>query len=644
MKTKKLINLMAIIGISSCLLVACNSGGGNSAANSNSSQNNNQNNIGRSQLTNSSLNELSPTGEVTTFLNPIISELGDLVGENASDVAGELSTDLAVNLLNSMGITIFNSPEDYQNIQIESQLNTIENQLTSINQTLNSFVKIYYQDTYDQSSQTFDAINSDIYGDYTNFAQDVYAGLPQQNLYAGIWESGIIPPVPPESAVVIPLAKSRIYNAYANFPQQLNTQITQLSDDSDNSYVDSNGNLMITENSDGSWTSTRTNSIAPGTGWFASNLANAFNSYTNQYPYYGESNFNTNENLLLTAAQWTQIVKTALFYNDTGLQQSYQIIDSLLRIKFLSGDPELASINLPSFMGDPAGYQNYQQAHDVLFKIFKYKQYIIYTEAQQAINNYLTGPNGNQLSNYTFPQGCDDLNHINYQQLTSPDNQYNWNGKIATTQCTNNNTGIKAYTAQDIGDMCNPGTLANIGGNLYCGNGYVANASLYDVVNSNMAMDYSSAFEQDAMDVREFSIPTAGFAQSGSNPLSNYQLSTDPDGTWHVHDGFYGANSMQLVDQYHVYNFGYGPNPNRSDDSVDMYIYIACIPHDLTCHAVNNSGDSSGPTGYSGISLLYSNGINTNQPAINEPNITINGYLSDEYSYNSYNMFYPNSW
>ena len=63
--------------------------------------------------------------------------------------------------------------------------------------------------------------------------------------------------------MIIPLAKQRIYNAYANFPNDFNTQITQLSDDSDNSYLGSNGNLLISENSDGSWNSTRVNNIAP---------------------------------------------------------------------------------------------------------------------------------------------------------------------------------------------------------------------------------------------------------------------------------------------------------------------------------------------------------------------------------------------
>ena len=649
MRTRKIINLLAMAGLSSVLLVACNSGGGN-PNNPNTNQNSNQSNVNTTQTLDSSFSTIS-AGGVLTFLNPIVSQLGDLAGADAGDVAGELSTDLAVNLLNSMGVTIFNSPQYYQNIQIESQLNAIETQLTSINQSLTTFVNIYYKDTYNNSSQTFDAINSDIYGTYTNFAQDVYAGYPltQQNLYAGQWESGVIPVIPPESAAIIPLAKSRIYNAYANFPTAFNTEITQLSDDSDNPYVDSNGNLMITENSDGSWTSTRTNSITPGTGWFAANLANAFNNYTAEHPYYGQNNFSSDENLFLNAAQWTQIVKTALFYNDMGLQQSYQIIDSLLRIKYLSGDPELASIDLPSFMGNPASYQNYQQAHQALFEIFKYKQYIIYTEAQQAINNYQTGPNGSQLSNFTFPQGCDDLNQISYEDLVNnPNNQYNWNGKIATTQCTNNNTGVKAYTAQDIGDMCNPGTLANIGGNLYCSS-YTGNTlyygqggELYNVVNSSMAIDYDAGLleDDDTIDIRGFNLSTP-VSDFGGGMYFNV---SNENGAWHVHDGWQQSNFLRLTDQYHVYDVGYGPNPNRSDDGVDMYVYISCVRYDLTCKAVNNSGDSSGPTGYSGISLLYSNGITTNQPAVNEPNVTLNGYLNDEYSYNSYNMFYPATW
>lgn len=645
MKTRKIINLLAIAGLSSSLLVACNSGGGN-PNNPNTSQNT-ANNSNAAPIADTST-MIATTGGVMTFLNPVVGELADLAGENAGEVAGELSTDLAVNLLNSMGITIFNSPADAQNMQIESQLNGIENQLTSIDQTLTTFVDDYYKNTAVQSTQTFYAINSYIYGDYTNFAQNVYAGYPQTDAtnYAGDWENGVIPAIPPESAVMIPLAKQRVYSAYANFPSELNTQITQLSDDSDNSYLGSNGNLLISENSDGSWNSTRVNNIAPGTGWFATNLTNAFNNYIAQHPYYGESNFSTNENLFLNAAQWTQIVKTALFYNDVGLQQSYQIIDSLLRIKYLSGDPELASIDLPSFMGAPSNYQNYQQAHQALFQIFKYKQYIIYTEAQQAINQYLTGPNGSQLSNYTFPSNCDNLNNISYAWLESnPSNSYNWNGKNVTTQCVNTNTGVKAYTAQDIGDMCNPGNLSNVGGNLYCGT-YTGNTyysgqggELYNVVNSDMAIDYDAGLleDDDTLDIRGFSLSTQGFGGQ-----SQYYSLSNQDGAYHVHDGWQASNFMRLTDQYHVYDVGYGPNPNRSDDGVDMYVYISCVRYDLTCHAVNNSGDSDGPTGFSGIALDYSNGITTSQPATNEPNITLNGGASDEYKYNSYHIYYYN--
>ena len=271
MKTRKIINLLAIAGLSSSLLVACNSGGGN-PNNPNTSQNT-ANNSNAAPIADTST-MISTTGGVMTFLNPVVGELADLAGEDAGEVAGELSTDLAVNLLNSMGITIFNSPADAQNMQIESQLNGIENQLTSIDQTLTTFVDDYYKNTAVQSTQTFYAINSYIYGDYTNFAQNVYAGYPQTNAtnYAGDWENGVIPAIPPESAVMIPLAKQRVYSAYANFPSELNTQITQLSDDSDNSYLGSNGNLLISENSDGSWNSTRVNNIAPGTGWFTTIL------------------------------------------------------------------------------------------------------------------------------------------------------------------------------------------------------------------------------------------------------------------------------------------------------------------------------------------------------------------------------------
>lgn len=642
MKTKKIINLLAIAGLSSSLLVACNSGGGNpNNPNTNSA---NANNSNAAPIADTSAT-ISTTGGVMTFLNPVVGELADLAGDDLGDVAGELSTDLAVNLLNSMGITVFNSPADAQYTQIESQLNGIENQLTSINQTLTTFVDDYYKNTAVQSAQTFYAINSYIYGNYTNFAQNVYAGYPQSS-YANQWESGVIPALLPESAAIIPLAKQRIYNAYASFPNDFNTQITQLSDDSDNSYLDGNGNLLISENSDGSWNSTRVNSVTPGTGWFATNLANAFNNYIAQHPYYGESNFNSNENLFLNAAQWTQIVKTALFYNDVGLQQSYQIIDSLLRIKYLSGDPKLASIDLPSFMGAPSNYQNYQQAHQALFQIFKYKQYIIYTEAQQAINQYLTGPNGSQLSNYTFPSNCDNLNGISYAWLESnPNNSYNWNGKVVTTQCVNNNTGVKAYTAQDIGDMCNPGNLSNVGGNLYCGT-YTGNTyyngqggELYNVVNSDMAIDYDAGLfeDDDTIDIRGFNLSTQYFGGQ-----SQYYSLSEENGAYHVHDGWQASNFMRLTDQYHVYDVGYGPNPNRSDDSVDMYVYISCVRYDLTCHAVNNSGDSDGPTGFSGIALDYSNGVTTSQPAVNEPNITLNGGASDEYKYNSYHIYYYN--
>lgn len=642
MKTKKIINLLAIAGLSSSLLVACNSGGGNpNNPNTNSA---NANNSNAAPIADTSTT-ISTTSGVMTFLNPVVGELADLAGDDLGDVAGELSTDLAVNLLNSMGITVFNSPADAQYTQIESQLNGIENQLTSINQTLTTFVDDYYKNTAVKSTQTFYAINGYIYGDYTNFAQNIYAGYPQSS-YVNQWESGVIPALPPESAVIIPLAKQRIYNAYANFPNDFNTQITQLSDDSDNSYLDGNGNLLISENSDGSWNSTRVNSVAPDTGWFAINLANAFNYYIAQYPYYGESNFNSNENLFLNAAQWTQIVKTALFYNDVGLQQSYQIIDSLLRIKYLSGDPELASIDLPSFMGAPSNYQNYQQAHQALFQIFKYKQYIIYTEAQQAINQYLTGPSGSQLSNYTFPSNCDNLNNISYAWLESnPSNNYNWNGKNVTTQCVNTNTGVKAYTAQDIGDMCSPGNLSNVGGNLYCGT-YTGNTyysgqggELYNVVNSDMAIDYDAGLfeDDDTIDIRGFNLNTQYFGGQ-----SQYYSLSQENGAYHVHDGWQASNFMRLTDQYHVYDVGYGPNPNRSDDGVDMYVYISCVRYDLTCHAVNNSGDSDGPTGFSGIALDYSNGITTSQPAINEPNITLNGGASDEYKYNSYHIYYYN--
>lgn len=642
MKTKKIINLLAVAGLSAGFLVACNSG----ASSSTSNQSGNNANTNTAPITDTSVTMAAAGGGVTTFLNPIIGELGDLAGDDLGDVAGELSTDLAVNLLNSMGITAFNSPADAQYSQIESQLNGIENQLTTINQNLTTFVDDYYKNTAVQSNQTFYAINSDIYGNYTNFAQNVYAGYPQTDTtnYAGDWENGTIPTIPPESAVVIPLAKQRIYANYASFPDSFNKQITQLSDDSNNSYVDNSGNLLISENSDGSWNSTRVNSIASGTGWFASNLANAFNNYTAQHPYYGQNNFSSNENLFLNAAQWTQIVKTALFYNDVGLQQSYQIIDSLLRIKYLSGDPQLASIDLPSFMGAPSSYQNYQQAHQALFQIFKYKQYIIYTEAQQAINQYLTGPNGSQLSNYTFPSNCDNLNGISYAWLESnPNNSYNWNGKVVTTQCVNNNTGVKAYTAQDIGDMCNSGNLSNVGGNLYCGtytgNSYYSDqgGELYNVVNSDMAIDYDAGIfeDDDAIDIRGFNLNTQYFGGQ-----SQYYNLSQQNGAYHVHDGWQASNFMRLTDQYHVYDVGYGPNPNRSDDSVDMYVYISCVRYDLTCHAVNNSGDSDGPSGFSGIALNYSNGIATDQPVANEPNITLNGGASDEYKYNSYHIYY----
>lgn len=315
-----------------------------------------------------------------------------------------------------------------------------------------------------------------------------------------------------------------------------------------------------------------------------------------------------------------------------------------MRIKYLSGDPQLASIDLPSFMGAPSSYQNYQQAHQALFQIFKYKQYIIYSEAQQAINQYLTGPNGSQLSNYTFPSNCDNLNGISYAWLESnPNNSYNWNGKVVTTQCVNNNTGVKAYTAQDIGDMCNPGNLSNVGGNLYCGT-YTGNTyysgqggELYNVVNSNMAIDYDAGIfeDDDAIDIRGFNLNTQFFGGQ-----SQYYSLSQQNGAYHVHDGWQSSNFMRLTDQYHVYDVGYEPNPYRSDDGVDMYVYISCVRYDLTCHAVNNSGDSDGPSGFSGIALNYSNGIATDQPAVNEPNITLNGGASDEYKYNSYHIYY----
>ena len=155
-----------------------------------------------------------------------------------------------------------------------------------------------------------------------------------------------------------------------------------------------------------------------------------------------------------------------------------------------------------------------------------------------------------------------------------------------------------------------------------------------------MAMDYSSAWTQDHLNIRGFNLstPTSDFGGGEYFSLS------EQNGTYGIQDGFQASNFMRLTDQYHVYDVGYGPNPNRSDDGVDMYIYITCIRYDLTCHSVNNSGDSDGPTGYSGISLLYSNGINTNQAASNEPNITLNGSDSDEYQYNSYHMYYPSTW
>ena len=178
----------------------------------------------------------------------------------------------------------------------------------------------------------------------------------------------------------------------------------------------------------------------------------------------------------------------------------------------------------------------------------------------------------------------------------------------------NTNTGVKAYTAQDIGDMCSRVTYLMLvvicTAELYTGNTYYSGQGVVvpDWL-TLMAIDYDAGlFEDDdtIIFVALTSIHNILVDKVSIIVLVRKMALIMFMMVWQA------SNFMRLTDQYHVYDVGYGPNPNRSDD-VDMYVYISCVRYDLTCHAVNNSGDSSGPTGFSGIALDYSNGITTSQ-------------------------------
>ncbi len=572
---------------------------------------------------NSNLTFRDTITNTATYENPVLGYLGSRLSSIANEQVEGLMWTGINDLFGDMGINIFQNPEDAEFAQIEAQLTQIENSIATLNNNLTSFINTYNTNTSNAYQQNFAQVNTDVANYYSNLGQDIYNNEPNNSTLTNNWEAGIIPAIPAETAA---LTNSTVINNYLNnFPAGLSQDINMLSDDSSDSYLDANGNLLVTENADGTWSSTRAQ-VQPGAKMFYNALHAAYNEFVIAHSAYPNASQNTQQNYLLSKAQWTQIVMTALFNTTVDLQRTYRIVDFIVAAKF-NQPQQFSNLNLPSFMGNPTSYQ---QAHVELATIYKYKTFNIMQEAQQMIDQFSTGGTGSDITDYSIPATCDDpLSHSNGAASGQPmslatfmaqSSNYVWDGKHLTTMCKTN-SGNTVVTTQDVVDMCGPRAsgggqvgLISLDSHIYCAAGL--NPSQY---NSYLNQNISNAGNQADSDL---ALSNAIYA-SGDNIIDSVDVRGIDNSTWipvwfvssqdhlswvndmtnqkHLHDGD-PTNSYYVLMQDSERQYIYGEAYN----SENLYgVYLMCVPSDSYCARSGSFGNFGGLSFPNGVTLSF---------------------------------------